>query len=121
MAFTRRKLPGCSPRQLQVPRRLSTFDQGMDLACAAWVEEDVALPDARLLRQEVGGQQRLADRLGERAVVAREAAGEVGELGVVPAPFAHAVEPLQDAAGGAGGGGGGGVGARGTPPPARAG
>ena len=35
-------------------------------------------------------EQRLADVLRERAVVAREAAREVGEVGVVAAPLAHA-------------------------------
>ena len=41
------------------------------------VEEDVALAHARLLGQQASVQQRLADGLGQRAVVAREAAGEV--------------------------------------------
>ena len=48
-------------------------------------------------------QQRLAHLLGQGAVVAGEAAREVGELGVVAAPLAHAVEALQDPAGDAAG------------------
>jgi hypothetical protein len=70
----------------------------VDVARAAGVEEDVALADARLLLEQAGDEQRLPHRLGERSLVAGEPAGQMGELGVVAAPFAHAVEPLQDAA-----------------------
>ena len=41
-------------------------------------------------------QQEQGDRLRERAVVAREAAREVREVGVVAAPLAHPVEALED-------------------------
>jgi urease alpha subunit len=71
----------------------------MDVRRAARVEEDVALADGRLLRQQAVAEQRLADRLGELPVVAGEAAGEMGEVGVVAAPLPHAVEALEDAAG----------------------
>ena len=56
----------------------------------------MALADGRLLRQQPGVEQRLADGLRERAVVAREAAREMGEVGVVAAPLPHPVEPLED-------------------------
>src|SRR5256885_15556844 len=77
----------------------AVVDQGVDLAGAAGVEEDVALADARLLEQQAGLDQPLADVVGERAIVAREAPRQVGELGVVAAPLAHAGEALEDAAG----------------------
>ena len=59
----------------------------------------MALADARLLLEQPGFEQRLADLVGERAVVAREAAREVAEVRVVAAPLAHPVEPLEDPAG----------------------
>src|SRR5215204_517814 len=85
--------------QAQSTRLLAGLDQPPDVAGAPRVEEDVALADRRLLGQQPRAQQRLADVGGELAVVAREAAGEVGEVGVVAAPLAHAVEPLEDPAG----------------------
>src|SRR5215212_373820 len=75
------------------PRRfLARLDQPPDVARAARVEEHVALADRLLLGQQAGAEQRLADVGGELAVVAGEAAREVGEVGVVAAPLAHAVE-----------------------------
>ena len=65
-------------------------------ARAARVEEHVALADATASRQQPRLEQRLADRLGERALVAGEAAREVRELRVVAAPLPHPVEPLED-------------------------
>ena len=59
----------------------------------------MALADRWLLGQQPGVQQRLARVLGQRALVAREAAREVREVRVVAAPLAHAVEPLEDPAG----------------------
>src|SRR5512133_212959 len=112
MAFTWRTLPGRLGRQLHVPGNLTALDQGVNVAGAARVEEDVALPDARLLGEQARREERLANGLGERAVVAGEAPGEVGELGVVAAPLAHAVEALQDAPRDAAGGVGVVVGAR---------
>src|SRR6476660_6615701 len=82
--------------QLQSGGRLSPLDEGVDVARTARVEEHVALTHAGLLRQQARGEQRLAHRLGQRALVAGEAARQVGELGVVAAPLAHAVEALQD-------------------------
>src|SRR5919198_2244455 len=87
-------------RQLHARRCLALVDQRPDLARAARVEEDVALADGRLLGQQAGLQERLSHRLRERPLVAGEAAREVREVGVVAAPLAHAVEPLEDAAGG---------------------
>ena len=78
-------------------RRLSPLDERVDVPGPLGVQEHVALADARLLRQEPGGEQSLAHRLGQSAVVAGEAARQVGELGVVAAPLAHAVQALQDA------------------------
>ena len=57
----------------------------------------MALADARLLGQQAGGEQGLAHRLGQRALVAGEAAREMGELRVVSAPFPHPVQALEDA------------------------
>ena len=59
----------------------------------------MALAHARLLLEQAGLQQRLADLVRQRAVVAGESAGHVVEGRVVAAPLAHAVEPLQDPAG----------------------
>src|SRR3712207_3531081 len=87
------------PRQLEPRWRLPGLDQPMDVRRAAGVEEHVALPDRRLLGEQPVGEQGLADVLRELAVVAREPAREVGEVGVVAAPLAHAVEALEDAAG----------------------
>ena len=83
------------PRRVSMSARMSRG--------AARVEEDVALADGRLLLQQARVEQRLPHLLRERAVVAREAAREVGEVGVVAAPLAHAVEPLEDPAGDAAG------------------
>ena len=58
----------------------------------------MALADARLLLEQAGLEQRLADLVGERAVVAGEPAREVAELRVVAAPLAHPVEALEDPA-----------------------
>ena len=58
----------------------------------------MALAHARLLLEQAGLQERLAHLVGERAVVAGEAARQVVERGVVAAPLAHAVEPLEDPA-----------------------
>src|SRR4051794_40786200 len=77
-------------------RQLPTIDQRVDVRSAARIEVDVALADARLLGEQPGRQQRLADLLGEGPLVAGEALGQVGELGVVAAPLAHAPQPLQD-------------------------
>ena len=77
---------------------LSRLDQLADLGRLARVEVDVALADAGLLRQQPGLQQRLPHLLRQRAIVAREAARQVGELGVIAAPLAHPVEPLEDPA-----------------------
>src|SRR3954452_18876700 len=76
---------------------LAALDEGPDLADAPGVEEDVALADRWLLLEEARVEQRLADLLRQRPVVPREAAREVGEVGVVAAPLAHPVEPLEDA------------------------
>src|SRR5688500_1568000 len=78
--------------QLQSRWRGARLDQSADVGRAARVEEDVALADGRLLRQQAVGEQRLPDRLRELALVAGEAAGQVREVGVVAAPLAHAVE-----------------------------
>ena len=75
---------------------LARLDQAVDVGRAARVEEHVALADRRLLGEQPVGEQRLADRLGELALVAGEAAREVREVRVVAAPLAHAVEPLED-------------------------
>src|SRR4051794_27057870 len=93
-----------SRRELERRGGVAALDEGADVAHAAGVEEDVALADGGLLLQQPGGQQRLPDLLRERPVVAGEAAREVGEIGVVAAPLAHAVEPLEDPAGDAAGG-----------------
>ena len=55
----------------------------------------MALADGRLLGEVAGAQQRLADLERQLPLVAREAAREMAELGVVPAVLAHAVEPAQ--------------------------
>src|SRR4051794_31138747 len=78
--------------------RRSTLDEAADVGGTARVEEHVALAHGRLLGPQPGGEQRLADLDRERAVVAGEAARQVREVGVVAAPLAHAVEPLEDAA-----------------------
>src|SRR4051794_36124020 len=90
--------------QLQPVWHLAVLDQAVDLPRAARVQGDVALTDARFLREQARGEQRLADFERERRLVAVEAARQVGELGVVAAPLAHAVEPLEDAARDAAGG-----------------
>ena len=71
-----------------------------DVRRAARVEEDVALADATA-SPPAGPASSSASptSLGERAVVAGEAAREVGELRVVAAPLPHAVEALEDPAG----------------------
>src|SRR3954468_19365551 len=89
MTFTSRKPKSWGP--------YPALYQCMYVCCTARVQEHVALPDARLGLQQASLEQRLADGLGELAVVAREAACQVGELRVVAAPLPHAVEPLQDA------------------------
>src|SRR5215213_6021917 len=82
--------------EAQSRRFLPRLDQPPDVARAARVEEDMALADRRLLGQGACPEQRLAAVGGELAVVAREAAREVGEVRVVAAPLAHSVEPLED-------------------------
>src|SRR5215211_1859419 len=67
-------------RQAQSRRFLARLDQPPDVARAARVEKDVALADRRLLGQEAGAQERFAHVGGELAVVAREAARQVGEI-----------------------------------------
>src|SRR5690348_5330357 len=91
-------------RQAHTRWRGSMLYEPVDVRRPARVEEDVALPDGVLLVEQAGGEQRLADLDGQRPVVAGEAAREVGEVGVVAAPLAHAVEPLEDAPGDAAGG-----------------
>ena len=75
---------------------VARLDEAADVGRPAGVEEDVALAHGGLLRQQPGADQRLADGLGELALVAGEAAREVGEVRVVAAPLPHAVEPLED-------------------------
>src|SRR3954447_6909978 len=87
VTFTSRK-PNRSG-QREIAGRLAALDEDVDVARAARVEEDVALPDARLLREQAGLEERLADRLGELAVVAGEAARQMLEVGVVDAPLPH--------------------------------
>src|SRR3954447_3539458 len=82
--------------EAQSRRFVPRLDQPPDVSRAARVEEDVALADRRLLGEQARAEQRLADVGGELALVAREAAREVGEVRVVAAPLAHAVEPLED-------------------------
>src|SRR3954452_15503094 len=94
VTFTSRK-PNRSG-QREIAGRLAALDEDVDVARAARVEEDVALPDARLLREQAGLEERLAARLGELAVVAGEAARQMLEVGVVAAPLPHAVEALED-------------------------
>src|SRR4051794_10204495 len=89
MTFTSRKPKSWGP--------YPALYQAMYVCCTARVQEHVALADARLGLQQPGLEQRLADGLGQLAVVARETACEVGELRVVATPLPHAVEPLQDA------------------------
>src|SRR3954466_7586103 len=74
-----------SGRQPHTGWNLTRVDHAPDLRGPARVEVHVALADGRLLRQQAGAEQRLAGVLRERAVVAGEAAGEVGELRVVAA------------------------------------
>src|SRR5687767_2263710 len=62
--------------QRQTHRGLPRLDQPPDVPGAARVEEDVALPNARLLREQAGVEQGLADGLREPAVVPGEAARE---------------------------------------------
>src|SRR3954447_9469707 len=97
VTFTSRK-PNRSG-QREIAGRLAALDEDVDVARAARGQEDVALPDPLLLREQARLEERLADRLGELAVVAGEAAREVLEVGVVAAPLPHAVEPLEDPAG----------------------
>src|SRR4051794_332697 len=86
-------------REPQAGRRLAGVDEPVHVLRPARVEVDVALADRRLLQQQAGFQQRLPDVHGECAVVAGEAAREVGELRVVAAPLAHPGQALEDAAG----------------------
>src|SRR3954454_13218153 len=60
--------------QAQSRRFLARLDQAPDVTGAARVEEDVALADRRLLREEPGAEQRLSDVGGKLPVVTREAA-----------------------------------------------
>ena len=60
--------------EIQLGRDRAVVDQGVDLAGAAGVQEDVALPDAGLFEQQPGLDEPLADVVGQRPVVAREAA-----------------------------------------------
>src|SRR5687767_12689906 len=75
----------------------SFVDQQADLGGAARVEAEVALADRRLLGQEPGHEQGPPHLRVERPRGAGEAACEMGEFGVVAAPLAQAVEPLEDA------------------------
>src|SRR3954451_11069120 len=84
--------------QAQSRRFLPRLDQPPDVTRATRVEEDVALTHGGLLGQQARAEQRLADVGGELAVVAREAARQVGEVRVVAAPLPHPVEPLEDPA-----------------------
>src|ERR671934_3062806 len=96
---------GVSPAsEIEAGGHRAVVDERVDLGGAAGVEEDVALADAGLLEQQAGLEELLADVVGERAVVAREAARQMRELGVVAAPLAHAGEALEDAPGDAPGG-----------------
>src|SRR3954449_8606373 len=63
--------------EAQPHRGLAGLDEGPDVARAAGVEEHVPLAHRGLLGQQPGVEQGLPGRLRERAVVAREAAGEV--------------------------------------------
>ena len=85
---------GSSP--VSISRRMSPARRGLR---KTW-----RWPTRRLLGQQPGGEQRLADVGGELAVVAGEPAREVGEVRVVAAPLAHPVEPLEDPARDAAGG-----------------
>src|SRR3954454_22975165 len=76
--------------------RLAAVDQGVDVLRAARIEVDVPLADRRLLEEQAGGEQRLADLHRQRPVVAGEATRQLRNLRVVAAPLAHAGEPLQD-------------------------
>ena len=102
--------PGSSP--VSISRRMSPARRGLR---KTW-----RWPTRRLLGQQARGEQRLADLGGELAVVAGEAAREVGEVGVVAAPLPHAVEALEDPARDAAGGIGVVVGARRAPRARRA-
>src|SRR5262249_56446386 len=77
-------------------------DQRADLRAARRDQRAVALTDGRLLVEQPRTQQSLARRQREGALVARKAASEMAELGVVAAVLAHAVEAAQDAPPGAG-------------------
>ena len=68
-----------SSRQPEVARDVAVLDEPADVAGAPRVEEHVPLPDARLLGEQPGLDERLADRVGQRPLVPGEAAGEVGE------------------------------------------
>src|SRR3954447_25373449 len=78
MSMTLWKLRGS--RQTYPAGHLTTIDQRVDVGGATRIEVDVALPDARLLGQQARGEQRLADILGQRALVTGEALRQVGEL-----------------------------------------
>ena len=83
--------------QAQVVRQLAALDERVDVAAAPRVEEDVALPDARLLGQQPG--RRAAPRrrasASARSLPAKPRA-RWREVGVVAAPLAHAVQALED-------------------------
>src|SRR4051812_39929503 len=83
--------------QRKARRQTPLVDERVDVLRPPGVEEDVALADAGLLEEQAGDEELLADPDRQLALVAREAARQVGELGVVAAPFAHAVEALEDA------------------------
>ena len=89
VAVTRRHL--LRSRQLEARRQLAALDERVDLGGPARIQAHVALVDARLLDEQAGVHEPLADRQRERAVVAGEAAREMGDLGVVAAPLPHPI------------------------------
>src|ERR1700754_5084071 len=70
-------------RQPQPRRNRAGLDPGVDLGRPAGGEVDEGAADGGLLLEQPGAQQRLADVLRERALVARETAREMREVGVV--------------------------------------
>src|SRR3954451_5435988 len=67
-------------RQLHATGYRALVDQCADVGRTARVEEHVALADRRLLGEQPGHEQRLPDVLGERPLVAGEAARQVREV-----------------------------------------
>src|SRR3954453_11341014 len=60
--------------QAQALGQRTAIDERTHVAGPTRSDEDVTLPDARLLREHPGVEERLADLLGQAAVVAGEAA-----------------------------------------------